>query len=279
MKLQRKGEFLSTRVQYIPLGRIRPNPQQPRRSFDEEGLAELAASIRSCGILQPLTVRRAGDGYELVAGERRLRAARIAGLREVPCLVAQVGEEDSALLALMENLQRRDLDCWEEAQAIARLISRYGLSQEEAARRLGRAQPTVANKLRLLRLPEDVRALLRENSLTERHARALLRLQDPEVQRRAAGDMVRRGMNVAQAEAYVEKLLQSAQVTPPRGRSTYIIKDVRLFLNSVDRGLHLMRQAGVDAGWNRQDTDREILLTIRIPKRASGKIDSVSESC
>ena len=279
MKLQRKGEFLSTRVQYIPLGRIRPNPQQPRRSFDEEGLAELAASIRSCGILQPLTVRRAGEGYELVAGERRLRAARIAGLREVPCLVAQVGEEDSALLALMENLQRRDLDCWEEAQAIARLISRYGLSQEEAARRLGRAQPTVANKLRLLRLPADVRALLRENGLTERHARALLRLQDPEVQRRAAGDMVRRGMNVAQAEAYVEKLLQSAQVTPPRGRSTYIIKDVRLFLNSVDRGLHLMRQAGVDAGWNRQDTDREILLTIRIPKRASGKIDSVSESC
>lgn len=279
MKLQRKGEFLSTRVQYIPLGRIRPNPQQPRRSFDEEGLAELAASIRSCGILQPLTVRRAGDGYELVAGERRLRAARIAGLREVPCLVAQVGEEDSALLALMENLQRRDLDCWEEAQAIARLISRYGLSQEEAARRLGRAQPTVANKLRLLRLPEDVRALLRENGLTERHARALLRLQDPEVQRRAAGDMGRRGMNVAQAEAYVEKLLQSDQVTPPRGRSTYIIKDVRLFLNSVDRGLHLMRQAGVDAGWNRQDTDREILLTIRIPKRASGKIDSVSESC
>lgn len=279
MKLQRKGEFLSTRVQYIPLGRIRPNPQQPRRSFDEEGLAELAASIRSCGILQPLTVRRAGEGYELVAGERRLRAARIAGLREVPCLVAQVGEEDSALLALMENLQRRDLDCWEEAQAIARLISRYGLSQEEAARRLGRAQPTVANKLRLLRLPEDVRALLRENGLTERHARALLRLQDPEVQRRAAGDMVRRGMNVAQAEAYVEKLLQSAQVTPPRGRSTYIIKDVRLFLNSVDRGLHLMRQAGVDAGWNHQDTDREILLTIRIPKRASGKIDSVSESC
>lgn len=279
MKLQRKGEFLSTRVQYIPLGRIRPNPQQPRRSFDEEGLAELAASIRSCGILQPLTVRRAGEGYELVAGERRLRAARIAGLREVPCLVAQVGEEDSALLALMENLQRRDLDCWEEAQAIARLISRYGLSQEEAARRLGRAQPTVANKLRLLRLPEDVRALLRENGLTERHARALLRLQDPEVQRRAAGDMVRRGMNVAQAEAYVEKLLQSDQVTPPRGRSTYIIKDVRLFLNSVDRGLHLMRQAGVDAGRNRQDTDREILLTIRIPKRASGKIDSVSESC
>ena len=279
MKNIPKSDFISSRVRYIPLERIVPNPHQPRRDFDPEGLSELADSIRQYGVLQPATVRTRGRDYELVAGERRLRAARIAGLREVPCLVAQVGEEDSALLALMENLQRRDLDCWEEAQAIARLISRYGLSQEEAARRLGRAQPTVANKLRLLRLPEDVRALLRENGLTERHARALLRLQDPEVQRRAAGDMVRRGMNVAQAEAYVEKLLQSAQVTPPRGRSTYIIKDVRLFLNSVDRGLHLMRQAGVDAGWNRQDTDREILLTIRIPKRASGKIDSVSESC
>ena len=122
--------------------------------------------------------------------------------------------------------------------------------------------------LRLLRLPEDVRNLLRENGLTERHARALLRLQDPEVQRRAAGDMVRRQMNVAQAEAHVEKLLQEDRATPPRGRSTYIIKDVRLFLNSVDRGLHLMRQAGVDAGWDRRDTEQEILLTIRIPKRA-----------
>ena len=279
MKNTLKSDFLSSRVRYIPLERIVPNPHQPRRDFDPEGLKELTDSIRQYGILQPATVRTRGKEYELVAGERRFRAAKMAGLKELPCLIAQVGEEDSALLALMENLQRRDLDCWEEAQAIARLISRYGLSQEEAARRLGRAQPTVANKLRLLRLPEDVRALLRENGLTERHARALLRLQDPEVQRRAAGDIVRRGMNVAQAEAYVEKLLQSAQVTPPRGRSTYIIKDVRLFLNSVDRGLHLMRQAGVDAGWDRQDTDREILLTIRIPKRASGKIDSVSGSC
>ena len=215
MKLQRKGEFLSTRVQYIPLGRIRPNPQQPRRSFDEEGLAELAASIRSCGILQPLTVRRAGEGYELVAGERRLRAARIAGLREVPCLVAQVGEEDSALLALMENLQRRDLDCWEEAQAIARLISRYGLSQEEAARRLGRAQPTVANKLRLLRLPEDVRALLRENGLTERHARALLPLS-PALQETTAATILKNDLSVRQTEALCKKLSKQAQPAKPQ---------------------------------------------------------------
>ena len=159
-------------------------------------------------------------------------------------------------------------DCWEEAAAIARLISRYGLSQEEAARRLGRAQPTVANKLRLLRLPEDVRNLLRENGLTERHARALLRLQDPEVQRRAAGDMVRRQMNVAQAEAHVENLLQEDRTEPPRRRPTYIIKDVRLFLNSVERGVRLMQSAGVGAEVGRRDTEEEILLTIRIPKRA-----------
>ena len=200
----RKGEFFSSRVRYISLNQIRPNPQQPRRSFDEDSLSELAESIRSYGILQPLTVRRQGTGYELVAGERRLRAAAMAGLREVPCLVAQVGEEDSALLALMENLQRRDLDCWEEAE---------------------------------------------------------------EQQLSAAQVFCRRRMNVAAAEAYIEELLHRQQVTPPKGRTTYIIKDVRLFLNSVDRGLHLMRQAGVNADWGRQDTDEEILLTIRIPKR------------
>lgn len=239
----RKGEFFSSRVRYISLNQIRPNPQQPRRSFDEDSLSELAESIRRYGILQPLTVRRQGTGYELVAGERRLRAAAMAGLREVPCLVAQVGEEDSALLALMENLQRRDLDCWEEAEALSRLIARYGLSQEETARRLGRSQPAVANKLRLLRLGTE------------------------EQQLAAAQVFCRRRMNVAAAEAYIEDLLHRQQVTPPKGRTTYIIKDVRLFLNSVDRGLHLMRQAGVNADWGRQDTDEEILLTIRIPKR------------
>ena len=135
------------KVLWLPAAEIRRTPMQPRRNFEETGLRELAESIRRHGILQPLTVRRQGTGYELVAGERRLRAAAMAGLREVPCLVAQVGEEDSALLALMENLQRRDLDCWEEAEALSRLIARYGLSQEEAARRLGRSQPAVANKL------------------------------------------------------------------------------------------------------------------------------------
>ena len=131
MKREQKSEFLSSRVRYIPVNTIRPNPQQPRRRFDEEGLRELADSIAAYGILQPLTVRDRGSVYELVAGERRLRAARMAGLRQVPCLVAQVGEEDAALLALIENLQRRDLDYMEEAAAIASLIRRYDLSQQQ----------------------------------------------------------------------------------------------------------------------------------------------------
>ena len=234
MKNILKSDFLSSRVQYIPLERIVPNPHQPRRDFDPEGLQELAASIRQYGILQPATVRTRGRDYELVA--------------------------------LMENLQRRDLNYMEEAAAIAQLVQRWGLSQEEAARRLGKSQSAVANKLRLLRLPESVVALLREGELSERHARALLRLTDEEEQLAAAKTIIARRMNVAQTEEYIESLLREIQTTPPRRRPTFILKDVRLFLNSLDRSLTLMRSAGVNAGCARQDTEDEILLTIRIPK-------------
>lgn len=263
---RRKSDFLSARVQYISLPLLHPNPQQPRRHFDETGLQELAASIRAYGILQPLTVRRTEKGYQLIAGERRLRAARIAGLREVPCLVARVDEQDAGMLALIENLQRRDLDCFEEAAAIARLIHRYGLSQEQAAEKLGRSQSAVANKLRLLRLPPPVVELLRQGDLSERHARALLRLTDQEEQIAAAKTIIARRMNVAQTEEYIESLLRAIRTTPPRRRPTFILKDVRLFLNSLDRSLSLMRSAGVNAACGRQDTEDEILLTIRIPK-------------
>ena len=264
---RRKSDFLSARVQYISLPLLHPNPQQPRRHFDETGLQELAASIRAYGILQPLTVRRMEKGYQLIAGERRLRAARIAGLREVPCLVARVDEQDAGMLALIENLQRRDLDCFEEAAAIARLIHRYGLSQEQAAEKLGRSQSAVANKLRWLRLTEPVREGLRKAGLTERHARALLRLSDETAQLAALEQIAARGLNVAQTKSYVERLLDQADPVPPAKSPTYIIKDVRLFLNSIDRGLQMMRQGGVAADVGRRDTDSEILLTIRIPKQ------------
>lgn len=276
MKKNQKGEFLSSRVRYIPINAVRPNPQQPRRSFDETALQELADSISAYGILQPLTVRDRGGVYELVAGERRLRAARIAGLREVPCLIAEVGEEDAALLALIENLQRRDLDYMEEAAAIARLIRRYGLSQQQAAEKLGKSQPTIANKLRLLRLSAPVIDCLRQYGLTERHARTLLRLTDPEQQLAAARHIGKRGLNVAQTEQYIDRLIAENRTEPPRRRPTYIIKDVRLFLNSVERGVRLMQSAGVGAEVGRRDTEEEILLTIHIPKRREAGV--VTES-
>ena len=276
MKKNQKGEFLSSRVRYIPINAVRPNPQQPRRSFDETALRELADSISAYGILQPLTVRDRGGVYELVAGERRLRAARIAGLREVPCLIAEVGEEDAALLALIENLQRRDLDYMEEAAAIARLIRRYGLSQQQAAEKLGKSQPTIANKLRLLRLSAPVLDCLRQYGLTERHARTLLRLTDPEQQLAAAQHIGKRGLNVAQTEQYIDRLTAENRTEPPRRRPTYIIKDVRLFLNSVERGVRLMQSAGVGAEVGRRDTEEEILLTIHIPKRRT--VGVVTES-
>ena len=276
MKKNQKGEFLSSRVRYIPINAVRPNPQQPRRSFDETALRELADSISAYGILQPLTVRDRGGVYELVAGERRLRAARIAGLREVPCLIAEVGEEDAALLALIENLQRRDLDYMEEAAAIARLIRRYGLSQQQAAEKLGKSQPTIANKLRLLRLSAPVIDCLRQYGLTERHARTLLRLTDPEQQLAAARHIGKRGLNVAQTEQYIDQLTAENRTEPPRRRPTYVIKDVRLFLNSVERGVRLMQSAGVGAEVGRRDTEEEILLTIHIPKRR--EVGVVTES-
>ena len=175
MEMSARKPLLPRRVLDLPIDALRPNPNQPRIEFDE---ASLSDSIRRYGILPPLTVRRTDEGYELIAGERRLRAAKIAGLREVPCLLARSSEEESALLALIENLQRRDLHYLEEAAAIARLIATYGLSQEQAAERLGKSQSAIANKLRLLRLSPDCVRLLREHDLSERHARALLRLTD-----------------------------------------------------------------------------------------------------
>lgn len=262
--LRRKGLYESNKVLYLPAAVIAPNPDQPRRHFSREGLEELAASIKEHGVLQPLSVRRGNMGFELISGERRLRAARMAGLSEVPCIVVSVDSKQSSLLALVENLQRRDLDFVEEASALARLIETYHLSQEEAARRIGKSQSAVANKLRLLRLPPEALALLREHGCTERHARALLRLETPQAQLEAARYVAQQGLTVARTEQYVEDLLR--QSDKPKKKPTFVIKDVRLFLNTVSRGLSLMKNAGVNANCQRRETDDSILLTITIPK-------------
>ena len=263
--LTRKGIFDSGKVLFLPVGSISPNPDQPRRVFSQPELEELAASIRALGVLQPLTVRRREGQWELVAGERRLRAAKLAGLRQVPCLSVQVDSQSSSLLALVENVQRRDLDFWEEALALRQILDTYHLSQEELARRVGRSQSAVANKLRLLKLPDEALALLRAHGATERHARALLRLDSPERQLEAAEQVAARGLTVAQTEALVEQLLRGAPSS--RKKPTFMLKDVRLFLNTLSQSLELVRSAGVDARCRRQDTDEEILLTIHIPRR------------
>ena len=262
--LRKKGLFDSGKVMFLPVEAIAPNPEQPRRHFEAEKLEELAASIREMGLLQPLTVRRRDGNWELVAGERRLKACKLAGLTQVPCLSIAVDDRSSSLLALVENLQRRDLDFWEEALALRRLVDDWGLSQEECARRIGKSQSAVANKLRLLKLPDDVLELLREHGCSERHARALLPLEDGDLQRRAAGQVVKLGLTVAQTESLVDKLLAAS---PKRKKPTYIIKDVRLFLNTISRSMELMRSAGVDAKCRREESEGEICLTIRIPKR------------
>jgi len=253
----------SDRILSLPLDSVRPNPDQPRRFFDPEGLEELADSIRALGILQPLTVRQTQDGWELVAGERRLRAAALAGLDRVPCIAVRTDSQNSSLLALVENLQRRDLNFLEEALALDKLLRTYCLSQDEVARRIGKSQSAVANKLRLLRLPPAILTRLQEAGLSERHARALLRLENDHRLESAAAHMIAHSLTVAQTEQYVETIL-SAKNKPKR---TYVLKDVRLFLNSVTRGLSIMRSAGVNAAFQRQDTEEAICLTIRIPKQ------------
>ena len=257
------------RVHHISIDKIRPNPNQPRRRFEPEALRQLSQSIRQFGILQPLTVRKLSGGfYELVAGERRLRAAKLAGLSAVPCLLRGMTAEESALLALVENIQRRDLHYLEEAAALERLIRQHGLSQEEAARRIGRSQSAVANKLRLLKLSPACTELLLQHDLTERHARAVLALPGEEERLSLLRQAGEKGWTVARLEEQVEQLLQQEQ--KKKTRSSYIIKDVRIFLNTIYRGMDLMRHAGVEAQWGREDTEEEIRLLIRIPKR-SGK--------
>lgn len=255
---------------YLFTDDIVPNPVQPRKLFDDEALGELSESIKSYGILNPLSVRLRGGKYELVAGERRLRAAKLAGLREVPCILLDVNMEDASLIALVENLQRKDLDFIEEASGIRQLIRMFGMSQEEAARRLGKSQSAVANKLRLLKLPPDILDSLRENGLTERHGRALLRLPTPEQQREVLLYIIDNALTVAAADAYIDALL--SQPEPPaeqeksEKRRAFILKDVRVFLNTLSHSIDLMKQGGIDAGMRREETEDSLILTISIPK-------------
>lgn len=259
-------------VTYLPAASIEPCPMQARKNFDDASLKELCESIRSYGILNPLTVRARNGGYELIAGERRLRAAKLAGLREVPCIIIEVSMEDAGLISMVENLQRRDLNYIEEAVGINQLIVMFGMSQEEAARRIGKSQSAVANKLRLLKLPGDILDSLRENGLSERHGRALLRLGDAEQQRKALKYIIKNDLTVAATDAYIDSLIneenekKKTEKENDRSKRTFILKDVRVFLNSINRGLELMKQGGINAGLEKHETEDSLVLMISIPK-------------
>ena len=260
MQCQKLRTYMETgRVMFLPARTIRPNPAQPRKIFREEALTELADSIRQHGILQPLSVRRVGGGYELIAGERRLRAAQLAGLTEIPCIVMNMDDKESGMAAMVENLQRQDLDFVEEARGISRLMELWNMSQEQAAKLLGKSESAVANKLRLLRHSPEVLQALRETGLTERHGRALLKLGSEGEKLAAIAVISRQAMNVARAEKYIEELLEEKEKPEQR-------VNVGSFLNNLTQSLARIQRSGIPAVSERRETEDRIVLTITIPK-------------
>ena len=254
-----KTNMETGRVVFLPARAIKPNPAQPRRIFREEALAELADSIRQHGILQPLSVRRVGLSYELIAGERRLRAGQMAGLTEIPCIVMNMDDKESGMAALVENLQRQDLDFIEEALGISKLLEQWSMSQDQIARILGKSQSAVANKLRILRHSSRVLNAIREGNLTERHARALLKLPTEEEKLSAIAVIVHTGMSVARSESYIESRLANRE--PKQHRA-----NVGTFLNNLSHSLAKIQSSGIPAISERRETDSQIVLTITIPK-------------
>jgi ParB family chromosome partitioning protein len=266
-KMQGKGEPLF----YIDPALIRPNPHQPRRHFGEGALAGLAESITRYGILQPLTIREVREGgsryFELVAGERRLRAAVLAGQSRVPCRMLRVDDAESAELAVVENLQREDLNMFEEALALSELLTQYGMTQDCLASRLAVSQSYVANKLRLLKLEQTHQRIILDSGLSERHARAILRLPN-ELREGAITHIAKEGLNVADTERYVDALLIKSATPTPRKRTVRgAIKDLRLFYNSLDHALGIMRQSGMDTRCEKRETADGVELTIRIRRK------------
>lgn len=249
----------------IPHEDIHPNRNQPRKRFDCDELEGLAESIRQNGIIQPLIVRSLENGqYELIAGERRLRAARIVGVARIPCVVMQISDEKSAVLALLENVQRQNLGFFEESEALIHIMRLYCLSQEELAAKLGKAPSTISNKLRLLKLPPDVRLEISKANLTERHARALLKLENEAQMRRALSIIIERRLNVAETDKLVDQMLQNG--IKPRKPPLKLFKDVRLFVNTLNHAVDTMRRAGIEADSVKSETEEYIEYVVRIPK-------------
>lgn len=282
------SKTFSAKIHMIPVGLIRPNPSQPRKSFDDDAILRLSESIRQYGILQPLSVRAScslpddklisgeiqlvGENqsyYEIIAGERRFRAAKLAGMTEVPCIILTVDSKKSAELAIIENIQREDLNIFEQAGAIASLIDIYKLTQEQIAGMLSVSQSYIANKLRILKLTSAERKLILESGLTERHARAILRIGDVNARIQALKMIITHEMNVSRTETYIEQLLVGDQNSQPAsGKRKLILKDIRIFYNTIDRAIDTMERAGISVAKERRDGgDGVTELIIRISSK------------
>lgn len=254
----------------VPLEKIEMNPFQPRKTFTEEALEELSCSIREFGIIQPLIVRKIGDRYELIAGERRLRAAKMVGLKAVPCVARSADDKEMAEIALIENLQREDLHFFEEATGYEKLLLQFSLTQDQLAKRVGKDQSTVANKLRLLKLKPAVRELLSKEQLTERHARALLKVDSEERQLALLQTVVDKKLNVRDTEQLVEDEIAgnlSEKPEPPKQMMLRIIKDVRIFVNTIGQLANEMKKVGLDVKMEQVQNDDSITITLVVPKR------------
>ena len=255
----------NNRIMKISTGKIIPNKSQPRKYFNEQEIASLSASIKENGLLQPITVRECADGhYEIVAGERRLRAARMAGIEKIDCIVIQASAQQSAALALVENLQRQGLDCFEEAEGYARLIVEWGISQTQVAEKFGIAQSTLANKLRLLKLTEHERARTKDGNLTERHVRALIKIEDVAQREILIERIIRQKLTVAQTENLIFRTLHQEKRQKPK--LIQGIRDIRIFYNSIEKAIKSMRLSGIDAEERKSETEEYTEYVIRIPK-------------
>lgn len=262
---ERQAEGAASLIRSIPVDQIRPGAHQARRHFERPALDELIASVREHGILQPVLVRPQGEWFELVAGERRWRAAREAGLATVPAMVREMSERAAAVAGLVENLQREDLPFFEEADAYRQLLEEFRLSQEELASELGRSQPAIANKIRLLRLEPAVREEILRANLGERHARAVLRLEGEAARLRAVAAFVRGSMNARQAEAWIGREL--SEQPPKRGQAQGVVGDLGMYLNAVDEVAHQLRDAGFPADVTREEDESGWSVHLRIGHR------------
>ena len=265
LKTDNLQKATDVQVLHIPLSKIVPNPYQPRKEFESEALSELADSIRQYGVLQPLLVAPGkGDTYILIAGERRLRASTMAGLGTVPVIVSEYTSQQIAEIALIENLQRKDLHYLEEAEGYEKLVNTFHLTQESMAIRVGKKQSTIANKLRLLRLPASVRKKLHDSDLTERHARVLLKLENEDLQKAVLQKVLKGHLNVRQTEALVEKTLKEAGKLNQKKPRFVIVNDVRIYLNSIKEIMETVKTSGIPSSMEQEMDGDDVVVTLRI---------------